>query len=85
MDLCNNQIVVFSSLKLWSEICFVEDTPALKFQWSKSKLYEGMLAALNMNSTKATPREMVPLPMLIPTSPLPLQLDPPETRFKPTT
>jgi hypothetical protein len=72
-----------NSLKLWSEICFVEDTAALKFQWNKSKLYEGMLAALNMNSTKATPRENVPLPMLVPTSPSPLQLDLPESRFKP--
>jgi hypothetical protein len=76
--------VYLDSLKLWSEICFVEDTAALKFQWNKSKLYEGMLSALNMNSLKATPKDtIVPLPMLIPSSPLPLQLDLPETRFKP--
>lgn len=42
-----------------------------------------MLAALNMNSAKAAPRENIPLPMLVPTSPSPLQLDLPESRFKP--
>jgi hypothetical protein len=76
--------VYLNSLKLWSEICFVEDTAALKFQWNKSKLYGGMLAALNMNSLKATPKDTVSiLPMLVPSSPLPLQLDLPETRYKP--
>uniref|UniRef100_A0AC34FG05 Aftiphilin n=1 Tax=Panagrolaimus sp. ES5 TaxID=591445 RepID=A0AC34FG05_9BILA len=75
--------IYLNSLKLWSEICFVEDTAALKFQWSKSKLNDGMLAALNMNSAKAAPREIIPLPVLVPTSPSPLQLDLPESRFKP--
>ncbi|KAE9553602.1 hypothetical protein FO519_003197 [Halicephalobus sp. NKZ332] len=61
------------ALKLWSEICFVEDTPALKLQWNKTNLYSGLLSTLNMNPAKAVPREKPVLPTLIPTS-APLEL-----------
>ena len=63
----------FRALKLWSEICFVEDTPALKLQWNKTNLYSGLLGTLNMNPAKAVPREKPVLPTMIPTS-APLEL-----------
>ena len=58
---------------MWSEICFVEDTPALKLQWNKTNLYSGLLSTLNMNPAKAVPREKPVLPTMIPTS-APLEL-----------
>uniref|UniRef100_A0AC34Q2V2 Aftiphilin clathrin-binding box domain-containing protein n=1 Tax=Panagrolaimus sp. JU765 TaxID=591449 RepID=A0AC34Q2V2_9BILA len=62
------------ALKLWSEVCFVEDTPALKLQWNKTTLYSSLLSTLNMSAAKAMPRDKPVVPVLIPTSGVHLEL-----------
>uniref|UniRef100_A0A7E4WC12 Clathrin_bdg domain-containing protein n=1 Tax=Panagrellus redivivus TaxID=6233 RepID=A0A7E4WC12_PANRE len=55
------------ALEVWSRICFVEDTPALKLKYDKTALYEGMLSALSMSSAKAAPKDKpVSIPVMNP-------------------
>lgn len=52
----------------------MEDTPALKLQLNKTKLYSSLLGTLNMNASKAIQKEKQVLPVLVPTPAPPLEL-----------
>uniref|UniRef100_A0A915D7X9 Aftiphilin clathrin-binding box domain-containing protein n=1 Tax=Ditylenchus dipsaci TaxID=166011 RepID=A0A915D7X9_9BILA len=57
-DLCDDDLndclkdFELQSLRLWTLLCYVEETAALKFLWSRSFAYQLLLDALQMNVKK---------------------------------
>lgn len=45
-------VATFSSVRLWSRLCIIEEAEALKFVWNQSVAYSHFLDALRMDVAK---------------------------------